>query len=136
MENVSAILHRGMADVIGTLASIGYDAEWHCIPASYVNAPHSRDRAFIIAYSKGDDGSKRNMLEESGKRVPQVQFRGLYGSFRGNKQREWRQEPASRFLRVDDGIPDAMDRLKGLGNAIVPQVAYQIIRAIVESEGA
>ena len=50
LENVSALLTRGMGDVIGDLAEIGYSAEWHCIPASAVGAPHQRDRIWIIAY--------------------------------------------------------------------------------------
>lgn len=44
LENVAALLGRGLSDVLGALAEIGYDAEWHCIPASYVGAPHIRDR--------------------------------------------------------------------------------------------
>jgi DNA (cytosine-5)-methyltransferase 1 len=50
VENVAALLGRGLGEVLGDLASIGYDAEWHCIPASYVGAPHRRDRVWIIAY--------------------------------------------------------------------------------------
>jgi hypothetical protein len=42
LENVAALLDRGMGDVLGALAEIGYDAEWHCIPASAVGAPHRR----------------------------------------------------------------------------------------------
>ena len=52
LENVAALLTRGMGDVLGTLASLGYDAEWHCIPAAAVGAPHIRDRAFILAYTE------------------------------------------------------------------------------------
>jgi DNA (cytosine-5)-methyltransferase 1 len=50
LENVAALLGRGLADVLGALASLGYDAEWHCIPASYLGAPHRRDRIWILAY--------------------------------------------------------------------------------------
>jgi DNA (cytosine-5)-methyltransferase 1 len=50
LENVAALLARGLGDVLGTLASLGYDAEWHCIPASAVGAPHRRDRVWIVAY--------------------------------------------------------------------------------------
>ena len=50
VENVSALLSRGLDVVLGDLASIGYDAEWHCIPASAIGAPHRRDRIWIIAY--------------------------------------------------------------------------------------
>jgi DNA (cytosine-5)-methyltransferase 1 len=50
VENVAALLSRGLGDVLGDLAALGYDAEWHCIPASAVGAPHRRDRIWILAY--------------------------------------------------------------------------------------
>ena len=50
IENVSALRSRGLDEVLGALAAIGYDAEWHCIPASAVGAPHRRDRVWIVAY--------------------------------------------------------------------------------------
>jgi DNA (cytosine-5)-methyltransferase 1 len=53
LENVGALLSRGLDAVLGTLASLGYDAEWHCIPASAVGAPHRRDRVWIIAHPAG-----------------------------------------------------------------------------------
>lgn len=49
VENVAALLGRGLGDVLGDLAALGYDAEWHCIPASAVGAPHQRDRVWIVA---------------------------------------------------------------------------------------
>lgn len=50
VENVAALLSRGLDRVLGDLASVGYDAEWHCIPAAAVGAPHLRDRVWIVAY--------------------------------------------------------------------------------------
>lgn len=49
-ENVSALRSRGLDEVLRSLAEIGYDAEWHCIPASAIGAKHKRDRIWIIAY--------------------------------------------------------------------------------------
>jgi DNA (cytosine-5)-methyltransferase 1 len=54
VENVAALLGRGLGDVLGDLASLGYDAEWHCIPAAAVGAPHIRDRIWIVAYAARD----------------------------------------------------------------------------------
>jgi DNA (cytosine-5)-methyltransferase 1 len=51
VENVSALLGRGMGRVLGDLAAFGYDATWDCIPASAVGAPHRRDRVWIVAHS-------------------------------------------------------------------------------------
>jgi DNA (cytosine-5)-methyltransferase 1 len=53
IENVSALRSRGLDTVLGELAALGYDAEWHCIPASAVGAPHRRDRIWIVAYPCG-----------------------------------------------------------------------------------
>jgi len=51
IENVVALRSRGLDQVLGQLAALGYDAEWHCIPASAVGAPHRRDRIWIVAYA-------------------------------------------------------------------------------------
>jgi len=48
--NVSELLRNGMGRVIGDLAEVGYDAEWHSIPALAVGADHIRERIWIIAY--------------------------------------------------------------------------------------
>lgn len=53
VENVAALLGRGLGDVLGDLASLGYDAWWDCIPAAAVGAPHRRDRLWIVAYPGG-----------------------------------------------------------------------------------
>ena len=50
-ENGAALRSRGLGDVLGDLAALGYDAEWHCIPASAVGAPHRRDRVWIVGHS-------------------------------------------------------------------------------------
>lgn len=50
IENVSALRSRGLALVLQNLSSLGYDAEWHCVPAGAIGARHRRDRVWIIAY--------------------------------------------------------------------------------------
>ena len=53
LENVSALLTRGLDEVLGSLASVGiYDCQWHCVPAAYVGAPHRRDRIWIVGVRK------------------------------------------------------------------------------------
>jgi DNA (cytosine-5)-methyltransferase 1 len=46
LENVAALLTRGLDRVLGTLAEIGYDAEWHCIPAAVRWCPAYQGQGF------------------------------------------------------------------------------------------
>ena len=71
LENVAALLTRGMGDVLGTMASLGYDCQWHCIPATYVGAPHIRDRVFIICHANGDGESTSTEHDQKKSWVPQ-----------------------------------------------------------------
>ena len=63
IENVSALRNRGLDQVLRSLAEIGYDAEWHCIPASAIGAPHRRDRIWIVAYP-ASEGLERAIWAE------------------------------------------------------------------------
>lgn len=123
VENVSALLDDGMGVVCGDLASLGYDAEWHCISAAAVGAPHDRDRIWILAYPN-----------EMGRKVPNQPFTGR--SLSGY----WldRVEPIGRasephLVRMGNGFPDDVDRIAALGNAVVPQIPELIGRAILAS---
>jgi DNA (cytosine-5)-methyltransferase 1 len=161
LENVAALLTRGLDRVLGTLAEIGFNAEWHCIPAAAVGAPHIRDRIFVIAYSKcngWDEGGRiqwnkaatrerrsessggcQDMANATGSRSRtsrSLQSESQRASrSRGSCKRvgsgQWFTEPA--VGRVANGVPNRVDRLRGLGNAVVPQVAEWIGRQIVKS---
>jgi DNA (cytosine-5)-methyltransferase 1 len=66
VENVSDLLVRGFDVVLGDLAEIGYDAEWDCLPASAVGAPHRRDRVFLLAYPVGAPGRPETRIADGG----------------------------------------------------------------------
>lgn len=53
-ENVRGHLTLGLTEVLEDLASIGWDAQWECIRASDVGAPHHRERLFILAYPNSE----------------------------------------------------------------------------------
>ena len=57
MENVGMLVHRGLREVLGSLAEIGYDAEWQDIRASDVGAPHRRERIWIVAYPSSESAT-------------------------------------------------------------------------------
>jgi len=158
VENVAALLSRGLGDVLGDLASFGYDAEWHCIPASAVGAPHRRDRLWVVAHpnESGPQGlwSKCGLaeslqeIEAGGARdVADATSWGFAGhlsqdlaksihadSCGGSIGSQWRIEPD--VGRVAYGVPSRVDRLKGLGNAVVPQIPEMIGRAIMQQVAA
>jgi DNA (cytosine-5)-methyltransferase 1 len=205
VENVSALLSRGLDRVLGDLAAIGYDAEWHCIPAYAVGAHHIRDRIWIIAYPDGAglEGWNGKVLSEcareriagalgayvanadsiglrsGGRRgiagtppahggearqqrvrtdaepgredMANAECAGLAGrtGSRVSSERgapifapwlaeglggQWNAEPD--VGRVAHGVSGRVDRLKQLGNAVVPQIPELIGRAILAAEAA
>lgn len=62
MENVAALLGDGMGDVLGDVAESGFDAEWDCVPACAVGAPHERDRVWIVAHANDGHGDPNEAL--------------------------------------------------------------------------
>jgi len=204
-ENVSALRSRGLDEVLRSLDEIGYNAQWHCIPASAVGAPHKRDRIWILAYpnhernntqrhtidggwekstengenqlldrsggcsetmGNSNSGSLQNIFHENSKeRSREITSTGeIYSCnsssirptdladciqqrlerYTGNEKAIWRSEsdrststeslcsgehPSGWWVsepgvgRVVNGIPNRVDRIKCLGNAIVPQIA-------------
>jgi len=183
-ENVYGHVALGLDQVLLDLEAEGYSTRTFIVPAAGVNAPHRRDRLWIIAHSElahpvsirrgrrdstgrrtgeqqvqseeqgrssvGREAERRgepygeNVADTSGKR----RSSGLSGQDEGQEgfteelnDRDYRRRgrPTKDFWavepdvgRVAHGIPRRVDRLKGLGNAIVPQIAMNIGLAIKE----
>jgi DNA (cytosine-5)-methyltransferase 1 len=221
VENVAALLNRGMGTVLGDMAEIGYDLEWDCVPAEVVGAPHERDRVWIVAHSNSEhwrpgtgrqdgaqagdglepnasldatnatreqarttgqprrfdgmetggcettdtpslgcgsrrtrrppdsfarvrDEARRNAADPYGARLafgqsigrntPEERAAAQRSVERDGQQSVWPSEPA--LLGVDDECADRVDRVKALGNALVPKIPELIGRAILEAERA
>jgi len=121
LENVSAIRTRGLDIVLGEMAEAGFDVEWSCIRASELGASHRRDRWWAVAYTKhqGLQGCRtERQLSESG---GQIKTGWRCSHQLQSNWREYVSEPVLR--RGNDGLSHRVDRLKALGNAVVPQVA-------------
>jgi DNA (cytosine-5)-methyltransferase 1 len=152
VENVAALLGRGLGRVLGDLAESGYDAEWDCLPASVVGAPHLRDRVFVTARRAPDDPLLGRRDEHHGGIAARPhRDRAHHGLSRASGARQAVADPERQSLafgqgaggerpqpatagggwwttepdvgRVAHGVPARVDRLGGLGNAVVPQVA-------------
>jgi DNA (cytosine-5)-methyltransferase 1 len=135
IENVAVLRRRGMGGVLRALMALGYDAEWHCIPASHVGAPHPRDRLFIVAYRRGPrlQGHARHVARAGEGTVatgPVAAARLLRGrASRTTSREQWATEPD--VGRVAYGAPALVDRLRCIGNAVVPHVAEYVGRNIL-----
>jgi DNA (cytosine-5)-methyltransferase 1 len=153
------------------LEIIGYEVQAFIIPACAVQAPHRRDRVWIVAYRKGTGtGSNKRRIRdfsigESGGKKTDCHVADSYSQYsqeyqRGNQFRQERSkgtlgwgvyeptweknwlEVAQRFCKLDDGLPDRLVRparnrnrvqkLKALGNAVVPQIVEILGRAILK----
>jgi len=181
IENVAALRSRGLDEVLRCLDALGYDAEWHCIPAAAVGAPHQRDRIWIVGYAY-DNGSLSTENRQS--RIPRndrsaTRAEELVES-PGSSDSRARDALADTFFarleghawdgktgwqpgsngsigassvcsgtdgegwwdvepdvgRVAHGVPKRVDRLKQLGNAVVPQIPELIGRAILAYENS
>lgn len=129
VENVSAILSRGMDTVLGDLASVGYDAEWHCLSAADFGSPQGRDRCWIVAHA---DGRGFPVGAECDR--PRAILEGrLDDDGLALAQRRAGEAP-SRIRRMGHGVPHGVDRLRVLGNAVVPQVAQFIGERILAAD--
>jgi DNA (cytosine-5)-methyltransferase 1 len=125
LENVAALLTRGLDQVLGTLASLGYDAEWDCLPASSLGASHYRNRIFVVATNANGAGLQRRPQEHGQSAEANAQQPRMPIERHGG----WAVEP--NVGRVAYGVSNRVDRIRGLGNAVVPQVAEYIGRRIV-----
>ncbi len=129
VENVTDLLHRGLGVVLGDLASIGYDAEWHCIPAAYAGSPQARDRIWIVAYpsERGRPGIAQRHIQG-----PRLIFRADDDRL-GLGESRARQAP-SIIRRMDEWTARDMDRVRACGNIAHPEVVEMIGRAILAAD--
>ncbi|UPT53169.1 putative cytosine-specific methyltransferase [Synechococcus phage Ssp-JY42] len=118
LENSSNLLSiNGGADfgrVLGDLAALGYDAEWHCLPAAAFDAPHIRDRLWIVATL-----ADAHRLAPVGTAIARLE------------RHSWEPEPD--VGRVATGVADRVERLHALGNLNPPIVPEVVGRAILTS---
>lgn len=132
LENVAALLGRGMGTVLGALAQIGYDAEWNCFPAAAIGAPQSRDRLWIIANARkeGQQGPVIEWDAISCRNVSEITKLGNYSATCGA---EWTR--SFPLVSMGNGLSSKLvrDGVGAAGNAVVPQIPELIGHAILEA---
>lgn len=142
VENVKALLTRGMDRVLGDLAACGYDAEWDVFPAAAFGAPHLRERVVLVAYpgghrrgarppvlpvgrNMGNGGQPDGPVDWNHLRLEGPRAQAACAAFRG-----------PLVCGMADGGPHWMDRLRVLGNGIVPPVLEWVLRRVMEHAAA
>ena len=160
-ENVAGLINMGLDGVLSDLEGIGYEVQAFLIPACGVDAPHRRNRIFIVAHTRckyeakheqqatgiGESGDVADTISgteraaywqgsNTGRSDSEQDNRDSLGDDVGNGsceiRRWWPTEPD--VGRVAHGVPSRVDRLKCLGNAVVPQQIYPILKAIADIE--
>jgi len=139
VENVPDLLSNGFGAVLGFLAEQRYDAEWSVLSACSLGAPHTRERLFLVAYANGKRGNGIGIASNGLARNQWAKTNLGAQSQRTTARpraitRQWAAEPD--MGRVAYGVPARVDRLRGLGNAVVPQLAELIGWAIRAYEEA
>lgn len=126
-ENVVGHVNLGLDQVLYDLENLGYGATVFVIPACAVDARHRRERVWIVANSASWDDRICD-APENVRQKPKLRASNF------GKWELWPSEPG--VGRVAHGVPGRVDRLRQLGNAVVPQVAEQIGRAIMAASHA
>lgn len=148
LENVPNIRTKGLSRVVRELADTGYDCRWCTVSAAEVGAPHLRKRWFLLAHSRGVECEPR--AKESGilRAMPEDEpvddhacrssadvsnANGSNGRLQqvGQSERHggWTVEP--NVGRVADGVPFRVDRIRALGNAVVPAQAREAFERLI-----
>jgi site-specific DNA-cytosine methylase len=123
-ENVEGHISLGLSTVVSDLEEDGYTTTWGIFSAREVGAPHQRKRVYIMANSNSGRGEVPHQGKQSGQSVP-----GSQGEKGGAGLSTWLPEP--RVGRVVDGCPDRLDRIRLLGNAVVPQTAAKAYETLM-----
>ncbi|OHD19267.1 MAG: hypothetical protein A2Y38_23765 [Spirochaetes bacterium GWB1_59_5] len=135
-ENVKDLRKKGLCVVLSDLAELGYDAEWCVVSSAVFGAPHRRERLIIVAHPYSVGRQQKSVLQRSFTRETV-------------RQASW-WEPSRTVREVDgkaalpesfgiyDGVPRGLDdgqRIRCLGNSLMPLIPEIIGRAIMQVEG-
>lgn len=133
-ENVANFVGMELDRTLSDLEDIGYTGRAFVIPACAVNAPHKRNRVFIVACISNTNSIRyqriKQLRENSG--TSKKRRKGVYGTItKLFDDIDWKERAIkSGFLGRNHGVSNRVDRIKGLGNAVVPQQIYPIFKAI------
>ncbi len=153
LENVPAIASRGGVEVVNQITQIGYGCRWCCLSAAAIGAPHKRDRWWLLGYSEHNGqlalekqrGADQTVCDNEEREKEASKFERTDPSrvLSGESLQDgsgiffkswWASEPD--VGRMVNGLPNRVDRIKCLGNAVVPlqaRTAFEYLMGITPS---
>lgn len=134
IENASSLRSNGLASILQDLWQVGFDAEWHIIPATAVGASHKRERTWVIANANGGGCEAQRITESLAEVFTGETYKQLPPSESGRALGSEGWIPERGMDRIADDVPGRVGEIAGYGNAIVPQIAYEILRAIRKAQ--
>lgn len=142
-ENVSGIMEMELDNIVNDLEREGYAVQSFIIPACAANAPHRRDRLWIVANAvrKRCDNGIYYWEARHIQKNKEWDMETLHKEWLQLIPESWKTMQARDYLllnantsRINDGLSERLDRIKSLGNAIVPQVVFPIMKFIYDVE--
>lgn len=133
LENVAALLNRGMGQILGSLARIGYDSEWNCIRASAVGACHKRNRLFILAYPCSERPQRVGQVGDGQQTIRAIIPRGAIARAldKGISSRYW-ESFKPQHIGMVARVPHQSYRIKALGNSVCPAIVEILAETMKE----
>lgn len=138
VENSPMLTQRGLGDVLGDLAGMGFDAEWGVLSAHDVGAPHLRKRMWILAYTCGVRRIGMEKVEKIRRSEIHPSCFEPWWDIQNNLRIPMAvtfDNPVRGVVRNDDGLAVGMDSLKAIGNGQCPQqaaFAFRILEGLIE----
>jgi len=130
LENSPVLASRGLGSVLGSLAEVGYDAEWDCLSVSSFGAFHKRERLFLVAYPACVRRRDAGPLILGDACEDRAEGRG-FECRRGSSGRVF-PFPDTDIFGMADGVADRAHRLRCVGNGVYPPIAEWIGRRIMD----
>lgn len=139
-ENSANLRTTGLAEVLEDLWSLKYNVEWSIISAYGIGSPHQRERIYIVAWR--EDISYPNPFRSWSSYNEETQTKQEWWTsvrFKRDSLFEQIGTVESPTIRIDDGSSTGLhksidERIKQLGNALLPQIPYLIGKQIGELE--
>jgi DNA (cytosine-5)-methyltransferase 1 len=125
IENSPRLRQKGLREVLGDIAGLGFNAEWGVFGACDVGSPHARKRMWILAHANNSRERDVTLNAEMAS-APEVP---------GIRQGEPAWWPIDLLAGVDDGLAHRMDRTRATGNGQVPAVfalAWRTLRGMIK----